>query len=57
MVAGFLGTILFKLVVPPVLTGIGWERGAAYLNALDVLLPSFVLSGLVAVTISRFSSD
>jgi len=57
MVAGFLCTILFEFVVPPVLTGIGWDRGAAYLNALDVLLPAFVLSGLVAVTVSRFSSD
>lgn len=52
MVAGFLGTIVFKFIVPPVLSGLGWENGVLYLNALDVLLPAFILSGAVAVIIS-----
>ena len=54
MVAGFLGTILFKFVVPPVFSAIGWENGKDYLNALDVLLPAFLFSGLVALFVSVF---
>lgn len=49
MVAGFLGTILFKFAVPPLLSTMGWQSGVDYLNALDVLLPAFLVSGLVAV--------
>lgn len=53
MVAGFLGTILFKFVVPPLLSALGWQNGVAYLNALDVLLPAFLMSVLVAVVVSK----
>lgn len=52
MVAGFLSTILFKFAVPPLLSAMGWESGVAYLNALDVLLPAFAVSFLVAVGVS-----
>ena len=57
MVAGFLATIAFKFVVPPVLAALGWENGVVYLNALDVLLPAFMVSGLVAVIISKLGSS
>ena len=53
MVAGFLATILFKFVVPPLLSALGWQNGVAYLNALDVLLPAFLVSGVVAVAVSK----
>ena len=52
MVAGFLSTIVFKFVVPPLFLAIGWDNGAIYLNALDVLLPAFIVSGLTAVIVS-----
>lgn len=52
MVAGFLATIGFKFAVPPLFSAMGWVNGVVYLNALDVLLPSFLVSGAVAVVIS-----
>jgi len=52
MVAGFLATILFKFVVPPLFSTMGWENGVEYLNALDVLLPAFIVSGLIGVAVS-----
>jgi len=53
MVTGFVSTIAFKFVVPPLLSTLGWENGVTYLNALDVLLPSFIVSGLVGVLVSQ----
>ena len=52
MVAGFLSSIAFKFIVPPLLSAAGWDDGVTYLNALDVLLPAFLVSGLVAVVAS-----
>ena len=52
MVAGFLSSIAFKFIVPPLLSAAGWDVGVTYLNALDVLLPAFLVSGLVAVVVS-----
>ena len=52
MLAGFLGTILFKFAVPPLFSALGWQNGVAYLNALDVLLPAFLVSVLVAIVVS-----
>lgn len=52
MVAGFLSSIAFKFIVPPLLSAAGWDDGVSYLNALDVLLPAFLVSGLVAVVAS-----
>ena len=57
MVAGFLGTILFKFAVPPLLSGLGWDNGVDYLNALDVLLPAFILSAAVAIVVSKLGSQ
>jgi len=57
MVAGFLATILFKFVVPPLFSIIGWENGVTFLNALDVLLPAFLVSGLVAVAVSHIDKS
>lgn len=57
MVAGFLGTILFKFAVPPLMSAAGWQKGVEYLIALDVLFPAFVVSGLVAVVISYFDIE
>lgn len=53
MITGFLGTILFKFIVPSMLTAIGLDNGVSYLNALDVLLPAFLLSGVVAIITSK----
>ena len=52
MVAGFLGTILFKFVVPPMFSAVGWDKAVVYLNSLDVLLPAFIVSALVAIVVS-----
>ena len=52
MVAGFLSSIAFKFIVPPLLSAAGWNVGVTYLNALDVLLPAFLVSGLAAVVVS-----
>ncbi len=52
MVAGFLSTILFKFAVPSLLLVMGWQNGVTYLGALDVLLPAFLVSALVAVLAS-----
>jgi sodium/proline symporter len=52
MVAGFLSSIAFKFIVPPLLSAAGWDVGVTYLNALDVLLPAFLVSGLAAVVVS-----
>lgn len=54
MVAGFLATIAFKFVVPPIMSALGWGNGVTYLNALDVLLPAFVVSGLIAMLVSTW---
>ncbi len=56
MVAGFLATILFKFVIPPLMTSIGWVSGTVYLNALDVLLPAFLVSGFIAVITSKLDA-
>ncbi len=52
MITGFLATIVFKFVVPPLFVAAGWENGVTYLNALDVLLPAFVVSAIVAILVS-----
>ncbi len=52
MVTGFLCVPLFKFAAPKVLTALGWGEGPAYLSALDVLLPSFLVSGAVAIIVS-----
>ncbi len=52
MVTGFACVPLLKFVAPGILTGIGWEEGTAYLGALDVLLPAFLIAGTVAVVTS-----
>jgi sodium/proline symporter len=57
MVAGFLATILFKFAVPPLMSAAGWQKGVEYLNALDVLFPAFIVSGLVAIVISYFDTE
>ena len=54
MVAGFVSVPFFKFAAPPLLNAIGWEQGTAYLGALDVLLPAFLVSGAVAVSVSLF---
>ena len=54
MVAGFLSVSLFKWVVPPLLEKVGKETWAGYLEALDVLLPSFAVGFLVAIVVSLF---
>jgi len=52
MVTGFLATIVFKFAVPPLFVVTGWDNGVTYLNALDVLLPAFVVSALVGTVVS-----
>ncbi|MEZ6244175.1 MAG: sodium/proline symporter [Phycisphaerales bacterium] len=52
MVAGFLGVPIFEFAVPPALSALGWSDGAGYLNALDSLLPSFLVGFVVAVVVS-----
>ncbi|MDT8399209.1 MAG: sodium/proline symporter [Pseudomonadales bacterium] len=52
MVAGFLAVPLFKFAAPPLLQVLGWTNGTAYLEALDVLFPAFLVSGLVAIMVS-----
>ncbi len=52
MIAGFVSVPFFKFAAPPLLDAIGWDEGTAYLGALDVLLPAFVVSGSVAVVVS-----
>ena len=52
MVSGFTATILFKFAVPPLLLALGWANGVAYLTALDVLLPAFVIAFGVGIVIS-----
>lgn len=52
MISGFLSVPMFKFAVPPLLNALGWADGSAYLGALDVLFPSFVVSGIVAVAAS-----
>lgn len=57
MIAGFLAVPLLKFAAPPLLGLLGWEQGPAYLSALDVLLPAFLISGAVAVLVSALDSD
>ena len=52
MIAGFISTIAFKFIIPPLLAGMGLENPKLYLEALDVLLPAFIVSGLVAIIVS-----
>ncbi|MEO0511950.1 MAG: sodium/proline symporter [Planctomycetota bacterium] len=52
MVAGFLAAVLFKFAVPPIINALGWDAGTDYLTALDILLPSFLVSGAVSVGVS-----
>jgi sodium/proline symporter len=54
MVAGFLSVPIFKFAVPPLLVAIGHEAWAGYLEALDVLLPSFAIGFVVAIGVSVF---
>lgn len=52
MVAGFASVPLFKFAAPVMFKAAGWTDGKAYLDALDVLLPSFLVSIAVAVAVS-----
>ncbi len=52
MVTGFLCVPFFKFAAPPMLKAIGWDDGVAYLSALDVLLPAFIVAGTAAVVTS-----
>ena len=52
MVTGFLCVPFFKFAAPAILPRIGWAEGNAYLSALDVLLPAFLVAGAVAVVTS-----
>jgi len=52
MVAGFLAVPFFKFAAPALLTALGWTSAPDYLIALDVMLPAFLVSFAVAVTIS-----
>lgn len=52
MITGFLAVPILKFTVPPLLGLIGWSDGPAYLAALDVLLPAFLISGFTAVVVS-----
>ncbi len=52
MVTGFFCVPFFKFALPPILTAVGWTEGPAYLVALDVLLPSFLVSGFVGIAVS-----
>jgi len=49
MVAGFLAVPFFKFVLPPMMS----DEANAYLNALDVLLPAFLVAMAVAIVISK----
>ncbi|MEO1130020.1 MAG: sodium/proline symporter [Planctomycetota bacterium] len=52
MIVGFLAVPLFKFGAPPLMRALGWTDGPAYLSALDVLFPAFLVSGAVAVIVS-----
>jgi sodium/proline symporter len=52
MISGFLMVPLLKFAAGPVFDAIGWTDGAAYLAALDVLLPAFIISGVVGIALS-----
>ena len=52
MVAGFLAVPFFEFAAPPLMMGAGLETWAGYLEALDVLLPSFVIGFAVAILVS-----
>ncbi|MCA9291393.1 MAG: sodium/proline symporter [Phycisphaerales bacterium] len=52
MTAGFLMVPLMKFVAPPALTAAGLPTIAGYLDALDVLLPAFVVGFVVAIVVS-----
>jgi sodium/proline symporter len=52
MVAGFIGVPVFKWLVPALLDRAELQEWSGYLASLDVLLPSFALGFLVAVTVS-----
>ena len=52
MVAGFIGVPVFKWLVPALLDGAELQEWSGYLASLDVLLPSFALGFIVAVTVS-----
>ncbi|GJM17955.1 MAG: sodium:proline symporter [Phycisphaeraceae bacterium] len=56
MFAGFLGVPFFAFAAGPALTAMGWDTAAAHLGALDVLLPAFVVSFVVAVGVSLADS-
>ncbi|MCA9298344.1 MAG: sodium/proline symporter, partial [Phycisphaerales bacterium] len=52
MILGFLCVPFFKFAVPAIATAANVEVVNAYLSALDVLLPAFLVSGTGAITVS-----
>lgn len=52
MLSGFVAVPLLKFAAPTLLAQLGWDDGPAYLSALDVLLPAFILSGVVGIALS-----
>lgn len=52
MLSGILAVPFYKFVAPALLEGLGWAQGRAYLEALDVIPPSFATSAAVAVVVS-----
>lgn len=52
MVTGFLCVPFFSFAAPPLLTQLGLEDAVKPIQNLDVLLPSFVISGAVAIVVS-----
>ncbi len=56
MVTGFLCVPFFKFAAPWLMDVAGWDLGPGYLGALDVLLPSFIISGAVGVVVSLFDT-
>jgi hypothetical protein len=57
MIAGFLGVPFFSFAVGPILKSAGMDNIAAYLSALDVLLPSFVIGFATAIIVSTFDKQ
>lgn len=54
MLAGFLSVPFFKFAAPAIFHAISKEEYAAYLEKLDVLLPSFIIGFAVAIVVSLF---
>jgi sodium/proline symporter len=57
MVAGFLAVPILKFAGEPIFDALGLTEAPAYLVALDVLLPAFLISGAVAIAVSLVDKE